>query len=64
MLTYGDRAEWVTSTLEAGMIVAVDGKLAWRANSKKPADGKAEGKMVVMTSSITLVQSAVVASQN
>ena len=63
MLTYGERAEWAASTLEPGMLVACDGKLAWRANAKKPAEGKVDGKMVVMASSVNILL-APVASAN
>ena len=56
VVLYGVPGEKAAAELEPGMIVAVDGKLAWRATAKKPAEGKAEGKLVVMASSVTLIQ--------
>lgn len=56
IVVYGMAAERAASDLEPGMIVAIDGKLAWRAHQKKTGEGKAEGKIVVMATNIAVIQ--------
>jgi single-stranded DNA-binding protein len=56
VVLYGVPAEKSAAELEPGMIIAVDGKLAWRGTGKKSTDGKAEGKLAVMASSVHVIQ--------
>ncbi len=44
----GNRAESVAETLEPHMLVAVDGKIAWRKGEVQKSGEKADGKLVVM----------------
>ena len=62
VVLYGVPAEKAAAELEPGMIIAVDGKLTWRANAKKPTEGKADGKLVVMASSVNIIHPAPVAT--
>jgi single-stranded DNA-binding protein len=63
VVLYGAAAEKAAAELEPGTLVAVDGKLAWRTQGKK-AEGKAEGKLVIMASHVEVIQPAAVASAN
>ena len=65
LVLYGALAEKAAEDLEPGMYIAVSGKLAWRATTRKPADGsKGEGKLVVMVSHLQAIHPAPVASAN